>query len=283
MFVYLLFVVLSFTAQISYGADYYEAPPRVAVESLPVEEQNLYAATGTIDCKGYGPFSRYNFIGSAQLTLKNDVITTVGHLIFDLSNWRCVQRSKAENCKFIIQSHGSRREFPVEKMIGTGTTCPGDRALENDWAVMKLKIPVDDIEPYPIDPEKIRHLYLLDRVLTIGHSIDFNSQGQNKIGPKHFGECTILRAYGDKYPEAVSTACGCSEGCSGGSLLSTDPKPILLGVWVSSLETPPEARKAAARGKPNLLHWKKEGDGSYYVLITNGFLKALQVAGEGSQ
>lgn len=281
---YLMYTALILIVPASRGADYYEAPARVAVNSLPTEQQNLYAATGTIVCLGlsHGPFARNKYVGSAQLTLKRDLITTVGHVIFDLGKGRCVQRSQAENCKFMVNSHGSIREFPVEKMVDTGTSCSGDGAIEEDWAVMKLKTPVDDIEPYPVDPEKIKDLVLQDRVLTVGHSIDFGPKGQEPIGPKHYGECTILSAYGEIYPDVVSTACGCSEGCSGASLLSADPKPTLLGIWVASYETPADAKKAAARGKPSVLHWKKEGDGSYYVLITDKFWKTLQMVGGNS-
>jgi hypothetical protein len=253
--------------------DYYEAPARVAVESLPQAMQNRYSPTGKIICEGLSQsaYSGIHFTGSAQLSLKNNLITTVGHILIDTNNGRCIPKSRAENCKFIIKTG----EFRVEKLIGTGITCPHKTAVENDWAVMKLKTAIVDIEPYPVDEDKISKLKVHDLIVTVAHSVDFKSPGPTQTGPKHFSECTVLNLYGGATSDAMSSACGCSEGCSGGSLLSPESRPSLLGIWTASMETLAQARRAQAAGSPNVVHWEEDGNGSYYRLLTDDFLEAL--------
>jgi hypothetical protein len=87
--------------------DYYEGTPRVPVLSLPLSIQQRYAATGTIQCNGWE--------GSAQLTIKNNLITTVAHVLHDPDT--CVERAKRNQCVFKITSHGRIRSIRIKQLL----------------------------------------------------------------------------------------------------------------------------------------------------------------------
>ena len=164
-------------------ADYYEAPPRIPVSRLPTSVQQRYAATGIIQCNG--------FEGSAQLTIKNNLITTAGHMLNDRDT--CAKIAEPNQCVFIVNSQGRSRSVRVKNLVATGFRCPRENDVQDDWAVMALSEPIDDVTPYSVDPDKIIALRKNDSVVTVAHSVDFIVSSQNA---KHYGECTILKIYG---------------------------------------------------------------------------------------
>lgn len=286
--VLLAFLLSSFSIN-THALDYFEAPPRVTVASLGPEAEARYAATGKIQCKllngGQSGF------GSAQLTYKHDLITTSGHALIDIwgPDSRCVSLSKATDCRFIIKSHGATRSIEVVKLEGTGISCPLGTWPDNDWAVMRLKEPIDDVKPYSVDRVKSEGLVIGSQVVTIGHSIDFQSPNPRQFtGPKHYGLCSVLAVDFGPPAATLRTACGCSFGCSGGSLLSLDPNPVLLGIVTASFENYEHGGfgsecEAGERGKPDVVHFEKNRYGTDYRTLSGDFLSTLLNAGKTSR
>ena len=272
--------VEGFSKYIINVADYFEAPPRVAVDSLDQASQHRYEATGKIYCTLLNGQQTYK--GSAQLTYKHDLITTVGHSLINIDGTNCQTQARPQDCKFIISVGGKTREIGVAGLEGTGLSCPTKNGPNDDWAVMRLKQPIVDVQPYAIDQSQAESLSIGTRVAAVAHSVDFRSKAQYELGAKHFGTCSVLQTYGGFPPRTVSTACGASHGSSGGSLLSLDSEPVLLGIMSQTGETLDQANAAQAKGKPRVLHWKKDGDGTYFRTLTGDFHSNLLEAGEKS-
>jgi len=268
--------VEDFSKYIIQVTDYYESPPRVAVSSLPQTQQDLYKPTGELICKGApgSAFDHQVWGYTAQLTVKNNLITTSGHAFYDQDT--CQLKSRPQDCSFVIKTHGAVKSIPLADKVDLGLHCPESIATEDDWAVMKLSMAVDDIQPYQVDSIKAASLKNGDDVVTVAHSVDFQPPAKKGLGPLHYGECKILKTYGDGSTASVSTACGCGYGCSGGSLLTAAANPALLGVEVQTFESPADSDKAIKSGTPNVVHWQEDGAGTYYVTIGGKFLSAIR-------
>lgn len=254
------------TQYIHKTTDYYEGTPRIPLDNMATSAQQKYAATGKIQCNGYK--------GSAQLTVKNNLITTAGHILTGRND--CKSRARATDCEFIIRSHGRDRTIKVSRLVGTGFRCPTLPEIPDDWAVMQLAESVDDVQPYSIDPAKVRALRRGDQVVTVARSADFVVNHKNVM---HYGQCSILNTYGTySAPTGFSTACGCSKMCSGGSLLSADSASSLLGIVVEDFEKIEDLMSAIKKGKPNIAHWKEDGSGTYYTPLSGEFLRTIDQA-----
>lgn len=219
-----------------------------------------FGATGAIDCNGAK--------GSAQLTIKNNIITTVAHALKDPN--KCITWAKATDCKFTIRSHGRNREIKVKKSFATGfdhVECP--HLLADDWAVFQLAEPVDDVEPYQVDPAAIKGVHKNQDVVAVGRSIDFMN------GKKHVGNCKI----GDTFQYKFKTECDAAEMTSGGSLLNGNmDHPLLLGIFVSSSETEEQLNAALKAGKVNSGPYNGETWRSQTLAIQGDFYSALIAA-----
>jgi hypothetical protein len=267
-------------------ADYFEGTPRVRVDSLSAAEQSRYAATAKIRCTGLPgtPWAGQPVYATAQLTMKDDLITMAGHsLIYNepanppgSGPAICRPLTDPKSCRFLIHSHGADQEISFDHVVENGIKCPTEPKTENDWAVVKLSKHIDDVNYYKVDESESSGLQLGDQVVTIGHSSDFHSKSVYQSGPKHFGQCTILRTYGFDKTTGVSTACGASYGSSGGSLLSSGSDPLLLGVIVDVKESFTEVKHAFDAKIPNQKHWQADGNGTYYVTLQGSFMRALE-------
>jgi hypothetical protein len=251
--------------------EYYEADtPRIRLD----DKAKPYNATGTLICNGGGE-------GTAQLTVSNNLITTVSHILYhyDQQTDTCTERAQATDCKFQIFSHGTMRSIAVKELVGAGWKCPHQSAPINDWAVLKLAESVNDVDAYKIDYSKITKLKEGDRVMTVAHSIDVFNKA------KHFGFCKIgnLHSIGST-PFYMSAPCDCSEGCSGGSLLSDDSDHNLLAIVSGNVESAAElgqAIQAHQAGHPaKLYHYHDQYDyqdrATYYIPLTRDFLKTVE-------
>jgi hypothetical protein len=110
-----------------------------------VEIKQARGATGYIRCPG----SKYKNggVGSAALVLSNQTIVTVAHAFLDpQGRWR----EPLAECHFQPQSEA----FPKIKIdpdnIVVGSHRPYGSQARNDWAVVRLKAPVNNAIPYPV-------------------------------------------------------------------------------------------------------------------------------------
>lgn len=125
--------------------------------------ERRFAATGTITCPYHGPCGDHPdqacdgiVEGSAQLTLKADVIPTLAHLLANEGTCEIVR--SARSCTFSVQGPSQNHSIRVERLLDIGDAigahCPTKETYRRDWAMMKLAQPVPDVTPYGIDLDR---------------------------------------------------------------------------------------------------------------------------------
>ncbi len=92
-----------------------------------------FAATGLVRCGGA--------VGTAQLTLRNDIITTAAHVLIGNNG------QPRTSCTF--QSTGSGEPVTIDpQSIKAGSRTPLSDPATNDWAVARLTRPIQNVTPY---------------------------------------------------------------------------------------------------------------------------------------
>ena len=137
--------------------------------------QKKYSATGTLICSGRE--------GSAQVTLKDNIITTAAHTLFD--SVTCVQKSAPSDCVFMLRgSGGDLQKIKVKELKATGYKCPAVPTPDLDWAVLSLETPAKNVSPYGVESPPVKGLLAGDQVTFVAHSVDFwrkDSGGQKNF------------------------------------------------------------------------------------------------------
>ena len=91
-----------------------------------------YGATGLVRCGGA--------VGTAQLTLRNDIITTAAHVLIGTNGTRT-------SCTF--QSAGKGAPVAIDpNSIKAGSQSPLSDLATRDWAVARLMRPIRNATPY---------------------------------------------------------------------------------------------------------------------------------------
>ncbi len=99
-----------------------------------------YGATGIVRCG--------SAVGTAQLVLAADVITTAAHNLFDQTGRL---RDNTERCRFEITVAGEPQVVPLDlQRAVSGSSSPYAAPAVNDWAVVRLVRPVSGVSPYPL-------------------------------------------------------------------------------------------------------------------------------------
>jgi hypothetical protein len=91
-----------------------------------------YGATGIVRCGGA--------IGTAQLTLRADIITTAAHVLIDTNG-------QPRKCTFQSAAGGAPVAIDTQS-IKSGTRTPMSEPATRDWAVARLAHPVSGVTPY---------------------------------------------------------------------------------------------------------------------------------------
>ena len=102
----------------------------------PGSARNQLGATGLVRC---GPA-----IGTGQLTVRNDVVTTAAHVLIDQHGKR------RTGCVFEPTIAGGGPVPLDPSTIQTGSTMPLTERATRDWAVARLVAPVKGVTPYSI-------------------------------------------------------------------------------------------------------------------------------------
>jgi hypothetical protein len=227
-------------------------------KTTPEAVQRRFAATGTFRCP--------KFQGQAQLTVRNDIITTAGHSLYAELN--CKKRAQIEKCVFETYLSGTKKVAKISAVIDTGVKCPGGPYDPRyDWAILQLNKPLSDVEPYSVDRVMSDSIEKNQVVTAVGKSLDFNPNWVTNLSanidilPKHIGECSIRSLYA-AYLETFSylgTDCDGSFGMSGGSLLNTSKAiPILLGIFSTGTATKESEVKAAIYSTPKFVKYDQQ-------------------------
>ena len=90
-------------------------------------------ASGLVRCSGS--------LGTAQLTLRADIITTAAHVLIGADG------EPRASCAF--QSTAGGQSVPVDaRSIRTGSRTPLSDAATRDWAIARLARPLNGVTPY---------------------------------------------------------------------------------------------------------------------------------------
>ena len=226
-------------------------------------------ATGKLDCNGS--------IATANLTLKNNIITTVSHILW---SYDCARLKGPQQCRFIYLVENREYSVGVEKSLATGFKCPEKPSRLQDWAVLKLKGPVVGLTPYNVPGANDTRLAKNKNVVSVAAmSIDFvrpNPQSGRPENPKHVENCSVEKLFGGMFPLAVSSNCGNSSGSSGGALLDPDLRsPTLLAITTNNEESPQLVNQAIKSGTPNVAPYDEQSWANRGIPLNGRFLEAI--------
>ena len=106
----------------------------------PALFETRYAATGMVVCSGV--------YSTAQLTIKDDVVTTAAHAFYDTDG---NPRGDLATCHFNILVEGRQLAIPLDvASLEVGSRNPYAVAPVHDWAVVRLVQHVPAAQPYGI-------------------------------------------------------------------------------------------------------------------------------------
>lgn len=106
-----------------------------------------FGATGRFNCGGK--------MGSANVTIKNDVITLTSHSFFKKDCSPITDDFSTCNFETIPIPGKASEKIPIDPdSLVYGSDCP-DASDEDDWAVVKLKRNVPDVKPYVVDGKPV--------------------------------------------------------------------------------------------------------------------------------
>ena len=163
------------------------------------ELRGRYGSSGLIRCG--------EVVGSGQLTLRNDLITTAAHVFYDNAG-----HLRSTSCTFEpIFSSGGRPVVIDPTSIKAGSVSPYDEPATRDWAIAQLTAPIQDATPYQLTPEG-----------TDAHTIVMLAGG-NGSGPNLGTERCSTRGLTDHSEEGVREVtidCSAGHGSSGAALIS---------------------------------------------------------------
>jgi hypothetical protein len=253
-----------------------------ADSNTSVEQVNSrFASVGKLNCG--------KLHGTAQVTLKNNVITTAAH-VFE-GDCKKHPPVNPESCVFSL--HGRDKKYRVKKAaFHGGRKCPR-KSADTDWAVLVLEENVDSVKPLDVDFNASSGLVRDGSVLALGHSIDFfrQSKGGRWVNPRHVGRCKVRDVYVPPSQIAVAGSdCDLAKGSSGGPLLSLDQaNPKLQGVQVGSSESEDQINQAVASRSPlqtvydpNASNGDPDRGYATAVLVSGEFAEALRKVQAGN-
>ena len=234
--------------------------------------EKKFAATGDFICP--------KATGQAQVTVRGDVVTTAAHLIYPKHN--CDDVVPFKDCRLQLNVNGKMQAYRFKAIVKSGITCPAASEFkhQDDWIVLRLEKTVDPrVKPYAISTGTSAKLNPDQKIITVAKSYDWPDTGRAFIRdrPRHYAECEIKKLP-DEPLQLLQTNCDTSSGSSGGSVLTTDGDPLLLGIVSGQLkpgQRPNCAERPAQSGPYQADCW-----GSAAVAVDGAFRSAiLEAAG----
>ena len=198
--------------------------------------EKRYGATGDFTC---GP----QHFGQGSVTIKDDIVVTSAHIQTNGGYVCPLKISPIDRCKFTLKVNGKLQDYDIDRVVDTGYKCqfPGEKLKPNqDWLVLKLKKHVDrSVTPYQINKDLSRLSDQLD-VVQVAKSNDWNPTKQKavRLGERHYSHCSLRHVYGGRsQPLLVESDCDTTGNSSGGSVLTSEATPQLLGIVNGGIDT----------------------------------------------
>ncbi|MCC6946837.1 MAG: trypsin-like peptidase domain-containing protein [Bradyrhizobiaceae bacterium] len=220
---------------------------RYAGIGLP-EFHAQYGASGLVRCG--------TAVGSGQLTLANNVITTAAHVFIAAGG-----TPRNPSCVFEPAGNPGKSIAIDMHSIIAGSATPMDDRATLDWAVARLSMPLDGVKPYALGttPE------ISSRVLMYGG-------GNGEAGNMGVERCSI-RSETATSPEGiqeVSFDCSAAHGGSGSALLNENREVVGIFVGYRTLD-------AKAARPFSATHY------NFAITIDGAFRRALILAARESR
>jgi hypothetical protein len=186
--------------------------------------ETRYAATGMIVCEGV--------YSTAQLTVRNDVVTTAAHAFFDENG---KTRGDLDACVFTVSVEGRPMKVPLDvASMKVGSRNPYAESPVFDWAVVRLAQPVPAARPYHIGPSASLGM----PIVLLAH----RHRGWVHDGRKAIETCAIRDAHVDDgaSPREIAIDCSAGEGASGSAIMTPDDSTSMVGIYVGWRSTHPD-------------------------------------------
>lgn len=186
--------------------------------------ESRYAATGMIVCSGV--------YSTAQLTVRNDVVTTAAHAFYDTDG---NPRGDLSACHFTIMSDGKQLQVPLDvSSLTVGSRNPYALAPVHDWAVVRLVQAVPTARPYGIsEPGPVGM-----NIVMLAH----RHRGWVHDGAKAIEPCAIrVESLTEKdMPRELAIDCSAGEGASGSAIMTPGEAGAMVGIYVGWRSTHPD-------------------------------------------
>jgi hypothetical protein len=190
----------------------------------PALFENRYAATGMIVCSGV--------YSTAQLTIKNDVVTTAAHAFYDTDG---NPRGDLSTCHFNVMAEGKQLQVPLDvSSLVVGSRNPYAVAPVHDWAVVRLVQGVPSAQPYGVgDPGPVG-----SQIVMLAH----RHRGWVHDGAKAIETCAIrVESLTEKdMPRELAIDCSAGEGASGSAIMVPGQAGAMVGIYVGWRSTHPD-------------------------------------------
>lgn len=182
----------------------------------PAEFRARYGATGLIRCG--------QAVGSGQLTLESDIITTAGHVFFAKGG-----ELRAKTCAFEPTAQPGRNIAIDMNSIVAGAADPMTERATRDWAVARLSETLPEAVPYTLGA----NVGVPSGVLMYG--------GGNGNAATLGAERCSARRFTAQEPDGIrefSFDCSAAHGGSGAALLNENDQ--VVGIFVGYRSIDPE-------------------------------------------
>jgi len=190
----------------------------------PALFETRYAATGMVVCSGV--------YSTAQLTMKNDVVTTAAHAFYDTDG---NPRGDLATCHFNIMVDGAQLSVPLDVgSLKVGSRQPYAVSPVHDWAVVRLAQAVPAAQPYDIGSIGP----VGTKVVMLAH----RHRGWVHDGRKAIEACAVRTESRIDRMSAREIAIDCSagEGASGSAIMIPGKAGAMVGIYVGWRSTHPD-------------------------------------------
>lgn len=223
-------------------------------KNVPVATiEKKFAATGSLVCAG--------FLSSAQLSGKNNVITTAGHA-FHLADCAKMNLEHLRSCYYIHNPGPAETYYDLKTETIKFGGCKSGR---DDWAVAELKKPVGKVKPYLVPDRDPQYISGSNVIMTAGSHRDFKRGDRY---PKTLTDCQIRDVIPNS-DESLRTDCDSGGNSSGGAhLVETEKGLEIISVNIGR----PNKYDKPPRGTP----YDKDNYYNVAVPLAGDFLKAVQ-------
>ncbi|MGQ4273688.1 trypsin-like peptidase domain-containing protein [Terrihabitans sp. B22-R8] len=186
--------------------------------------ESRYAATGMVVCSGV--------YSTAQLTIRNDVVTTAAHAFYGPDG---NPRGDLSSCVFTIAVDGAAREIPlVVSSLKVGSRNPYAVSPVFDWAVVRLAASVPNARPYALGRPGVAGM----PIVLLAH----RHRGWVYDGRKAIEACAIRESHFEDRdsPREIAIDCSAGEGASGSAIMTPGATGSMVGIYVGWRSTHPE-------------------------------------------